>query len=684
MLKLSIEYQREAILWRQMKHSNLLPLLGIYRLEETDELCFISPWMEKGNLVEYMKITKREDIDHYTLVHDIASGLAYLHSKKIVHGDLKGVNVLITRLLRACIADFGLSRIADTQGIGVTSSTRSAGTMRWLAPELLSGDERPSKTSDMYSFACVCYEIFTGLPPFAELKNDMAVMLAVHQGRCPSRPQVLELSNAMWALMTGCWNTTPEARPTADQALKKVEEMIPSASELMDIDWSDSLLAHVRKHVEYRSFSPESPDGSQREAKHGFLRGEFPEEIDASQYPPEFVKEGADWCALINPSVKEGSDVRLAHTLVHDRPVYCVRLSADGRYVATASDRTTQIYDVNTSVQICLLVDEAAGVASDLQAIDVCFSPDGKYLATGGPDKLIRIWDIEEKRIRRILGGHSEGSCSVDFSPDGRLLASGSRDKTVKVWDTIDRSSNTFTDSVTYNAEAGVESAKFSPDGRYVAASCMDNCVRIWEVVTGQLVGRLRGHQDSVWGLVFTPDASGLVSTSLDKTLKYWDVSDQNRLNDSPCTMNFVGHKDGVYCVAVSQDGKYIASGSIDCGVRIWDTRNGTTQCLLRGHKSSEKAYSTTPEIQGGSPSAASSSLSSSPQIPPFVGTIGVLEKDAAPYPPPPGMFEEEIDRSITVKLTAIGSAVVEMVWAGGLALTSVEPLVDEKGNEKL
>ncbi|KAK1229311.1 hypothetical protein PQX77_007629 [Marasmius sp. AFHP31] len=562
MEKLSIEYQREAIIWRQMKHPNLLPLLGIYRLEDTDELCLISPWMEKGNLVEYMKVTKREDIDHYTLVHDIASGLAYLHSKKIVHGDLKGVNVLITHLLRACIADFGLSRIADTQGIGVTSSTRSAGTMRWLAPELLSGNERPSKMSDMYSFACVCYEIFTGAPPFAELRNDMAVMLAVHQGGCPSRPQeVLELSDAMWALMIGCWNKTPESRPTASQVLENVGKMTPGASESATTDWSDSLLSHVQENIEYRSFSSESPNGSQQRANHAFSRGEFPEDIDVSQYPPEFKKEGADWFALFNPSVKEGLDVSLVHTLVHDR----------------------------------LLVDEAARKVGDLYIRSVCFSPDGKYLATGAEDSLVRIWDIKKRQIKMILEGHSNEVYAVDFSPDGRLLASGSGDKTVRVWRTIDGFSSTLADSVTYEYEAVVTDVRFSSDGRYVAAGHLDNCVRIWEVATWRLVERLHGHRDSVYSLAFTPNASGLVSASLDKTLKYWDVSNRNRLNESPCTMNFVGHKDYALCVAVSRDGKCIASGSKNREVRIWDPRNATTQCLLQGHKNSVIALDFSP-----------------------------------------------------------------------------------------
>ena len=96
--------------------------------------------------------------------------------------------------------------------------------------------------------------------------------------------------------------------------------------------------------------------------------------------------------------------------------------------------------------------------------------------------------------------------------------------------------------------------------------------VRIWDARTGELLERLRGHRDSVYSVAFTPDARGLVSGSLDKTLKYWDVSrlangpggrpnspgvsKRDSLNgkkdvgtregNSACTMNFTGHKVGV------------------------------------------------------------------------------------------------------------------------------------------
>ncbi|KAF9260340.1 hypothetical protein L218DRAFT_872693 [Marasmius fiardii PR-910] len=78
--KLSQEFIREAVVWRQMKHPNLLPFLGIYHLEHNQQLCLISPWMEKGNLIEYLRSTPRKDVEHYTLVFDLIPPLVLVYS----------------------------------------------------------------------------------------------------------------------------------------------------------------------------------------------------------------------------------------------------------------------------------------------------------------------------------------------------------------------------------------------------------------------------------------------------------------------------------------------------------------------------------------------------------------------------------------------------------------------------
>ncbi|TFK37985.1 WD40-repeat-containing domain protein [Crucibulum laeve] len=343
--------------------------------------------------------------------------------------------------------------------------------------------------------------------------------------------------------------------------------------------------------------------------------GAFPDDLDIHAVPADLKREGSDWFAIFNPGVKRVLDVQLVHTLMHESVVCCVRFSADGKYLATGCNRTAQIYDTKTGQKTCVLIDEAAGKSGDLYIRSVCFSPDGRFLATGAEDKQIRIWDIAKKRIRNVFDGHQQEIYSLDFSTDGRLIVSGSGDKTARIWDMVDGSSKVLTinDPDSLNNDAGVTSVAISPNGQLVAAGSLDTVVRIWDVATGQLVERLRGHRDSVYSVAFTPEGKGLVSGSLDKTLKYWDVSGlmpkrgkegQNGVSvsgpgasgavvrkdadkSSQCTMNFTGHKDYVLSVAVSHDGQWVVSGSKDRGVQFWDSRSAIVQCMLQGHKNS-------------------------------------------------------------------------------------------------
>src|SRR5690606_2565994 len=87
-------------------------------------------------------------------------------------------------------------------------------------------------------------------------------------------------------------------------------------------------------------------------------------------------------------------DVDLVHTLDHNSVVCCVRFSNDGKYVATGCNRTAQIFDVKTGQKVAYLQDETVDREGDLYIRSVCFSPDGRYLATGAEDKQIRVWSL--------------------------------------------------------------------------------------------------------------------------------------------------------------------------------------------------------------------------------------------------------------------------------------------------
>ncbi|KAJ7767194.1 kinase-like domain-containing protein, partial [Mycena metata] len=258
---------REALLWRQLCHPNILPFFGVYYLER--RLCLISPWMENGNIFKYLK--KRPfNINRLSFVLDVALGVEYLHSNNVVHGDLKSANILVTSSGRACIADFGLSYITNPMTFRFTHATverGQGGTLRYQAPELFQ-DEMNHFGADIYAFGCVCYEassIMTGKVPFYEIAKDPAVMMKVLAGHRPSKPSswstpVLE---QFWQLLHDCWNTGRDLRPTAPQIAERLrgapfELTAPEGAP----DWDEESTSKAR-----RSLKPQPPAVSTAQLK---------------------------------------------------------------------------------------------------------------------------------------------------------------------------------------------------------------------------------------------------------------------------------------------------------------------------------------------------------------------------------------------------------------------------------
>lgn len=114
-------------------------------------------------------------------------------------------------------------------------------------------------------------------------------------------------------------------------------------------------------------------------------------DLDPEQIPPSHKREGQDWFAIFNPAIRRQLDVELVHNLPHNSVVCCVRFSTDGRLVATGCNRSAQIFDVDTGQQVAHLQDPALPQDGDLYIRSVCFSPDGRFLATGAEDKIIRV-----------------------------------------------------------------------------------------------------------------------------------------------------------------------------------------------------------------------------------------------------------------------------------------------------
>ncbi|KAJ7883964.1 kinase-like domain-containing protein, partial [Mycena leptocephala] len=92
--RIRLQFCREALVWQHLQHSFILPFIGIDRETFPSSLCMVSPWMENGTVLKYLNDHGRANVDK--LLSEIAQGLQYLHSRNVVHGDLRGANILIT------------------------------------------------------------------------------------------------------------------------------------------------------------------------------------------------------------------------------------------------------------------------------------------------------------------------------------------------------------------------------------------------------------------------------------------------------------------------------------------------------------------------------------------------------------------------------------------------------------
>jgi len=182
--------------------------------------------MERGNLRDYLNKFPQKPRIHF--VSDIVEGLLYLHDLQIVHSDIKAQNVLVSDGERALITDFGLSSVVAT-----TASTSGGGTTRFMAPELLIGDGKITELCDIWSLACLCYELLTDLLPFYQYK-EMQMFSVMRRKEIPHLPDEGEgrntwgyggIDDLMWDLLVRCWSYVPSRRPSCKAIQEALQEM---------------------------------------------------------------------------------------------------------------------------------------------------------------------------------------------------------------------------------------------------------------------------------------------------------------------------------------------------------------------------------------------------------------------------------------------------------------------------
>ncbi|KAF4575426.1 hypothetical protein EYR36_006785 [Pleurotus pulmonarius] len=221
--------RRELAVWLKLKHPRVLPLYGIVS-GFGPYPSMVCPWMDKGNLNNYLAGDGKSLAveGRYRILRQVCAGLAYLHSRSVVHGDLTGCNVLISGGGDACLSDFGLSTVISDLQVFSNFTSSISGNVRFAAPELYEvGDDDvktiPTTHSDVYSLGSIILQTLTGEMPYHYLRTDGQVLIELSRGVHPRRPQDPIVTDARWVLLCACWERNYQKRPTLEAVAEYLE-----------------------------------------------------------------------------------------------------------------------------------------------------------------------------------------------------------------------------------------------------------------------------------------------------------------------------------------------------------------------------------------------------------------------------------------------------------------------------
>jgi len=224
---------REIAVWRYLDHPNVARFLGLTRnfngpipgivlpLVPHDLMAYTSPSLD-------LKLR---------LLREIAAGVKYLHSKYVIHGDLKPDNVRVSSTGTAQILDFGMGKIVGVHGFTTVLSANP----RYMAPEFFSGEGddddapvRPTFKSDIYSFAMLMLQVLHGTDltphgddnslPFNHIPpmSTTSLYTALPKGKRPRRSRYRNITSAQWSLLEHCWHQDPRSRPSINEVITKI------------------------------------------------------------------------------------------------------------------------------------------------------------------------------------------------------------------------------------------------------------------------------------------------------------------------------------------------------------------------------------------------------------------------------------------------------------------------------
>jgi WD40 repeat protein len=612
-------FLQEARITGQLEHPSIVPVYELgqradgslyYTMKLVRGKTMSQAIADAGSLEERLKL-----LPHFI---DLCNAIAYAHSRKVIHRDIKPGNVMVGEFGETVALDWGLAKSKDTDDVNAyglaasleairlgdeaslekTTHGQAIGTPTYMPPEQALGqldcvDER----SDVYALGAVLYELLSAHPPYsgktskeilakvvAEAPEDLSrvstripsELIAVCKKAMARAPQdryqsAKELAEEVQQFQSGglVGAHTYRISDLARWVMRRYKPVIVTGAvataallALGVYAYASNRAAKIVEH-ELRVESEErlynvSISLAQRhvdEAKLNVARALL------DQCPAEL--RNWEWGRLRH--ICDGTSIALRR----DASGLCdASFSPDGRELLTiSSDGTVVLWDVAQAKELMRVDAGPHGLPV------VASSPHGDAFATSSDSPVVKIWDAASGVLRRTLVGHTGQVRSVCYSSDGNSLISGSDDGSVRIWD-VDSGASTH---VLELGNTEVQCVAIDVDGSRGAAACNDGRVVVFDPGTGNQIREIEAHPTNlhagvsgVISVAFRPGRAQLASCGCDDTAKLWDLDTGELLH----TMR--GHVQKVWSVAFDPDGATLVTTSSDRKVKRWDPDTGT------------------------------------------------------------------------------------------------------------